>query len=172
MNSENFENWHILITNIFEKKINIYFSEVPEKYGTILYDAVEAKRNGDYEKSFKLYLMIANDTFMLPTELCRGMAKVLCCMNEYNLALLLLYYSAISRWQDAGKMLTASAYDFLILFDCMKKAKANDMAPLFKRTKDVSGRSNYKNVKSNLEISADIEVASAFLDSIEEKIKK
>ena len=51
-----------------------------------------------------------------------------------------------------NSMPTSSAADFYELRDCMVEAAKGNLMPLFKRTKEVSGNDNYRNVKTNFEI--------------------
>ena len=151
----------------------IQYSGVPTACESTITHAAVLKRRGLYDESLNEYFSVINKGYFT-TEIGRMMAKTLCAMNEYQIALIILYECAKSKWEDSvgvnpmysaifGNAMdkfkhtlpTASANDFYLLRDAIIEAKNGNLSPLYERTKEVSGQIDYRNEKSNTQIIAE-----------------
>lgn len=135
--------------------------------------AVQLKRDACYEESLSLYFEIIKESGnILSSDLCRGMAKTLCAMNEYGWAfslLLMCVANTLDRTfigQNNSKLLNASTMDCAYVALGIKKAAEGDTRLIIQRTIDVSGDSTYHSILSPYEIT---EQAKAIMDGSDKK---
>ena len=160
-----------LLDIIKQNKNVIVYDNVPAPCANIIDEATRLKRNKRYDDAISKYFE-AIQLGYFTTEMGRMMCKTLCAMNEYQLAMIVLFFCASVKWEDTVKMdsmygavlgqdvlkqfehevPTACANDFYILRDAIILAAKGDFKALFDRTKAVSGQNDYQNVKSNSQI--------------------
>ncbi len=135
--------------------------------------AVQLKRDACYEESLSLYFEIIKESGnILSTDLCRGMAKTLCSMNEYgwacSLLLMCVAYTLDTSFigQNNTRLLNECSMDCAYVALGIKKAAEGDTRLIIQRTIDVSGDSTYHSILSPYEIT---EQAKAIMDGSDNK---
>lgn len=148
MNKQNENKLNNLLNKVWNKKFKVIFMDWPPSITPALNYATELKRNGEYEEALSTYLYCINECGFLATEVARCMAKILCAMNDYYEALLVL----ITCIQTETCTPRPSESDTVLLRDCIVTAQAGNINPLFNRTKIISGNPCYTMVKSNAKL--------------------
>ena len=135
--------------------------------------AVQLKRDACYEESLSLYFEIIKECGnTLSSDLCRGLAKTLCAMNEYGWAFSLLLMCTAHTLdrsfidQDNPRLLNACSMDCAYIALGIKKAAEGDPGLLIQRTIDVSGNKSYHSILSPDEIT---EQAKAIMEGRDNK---
>lgn len=127
----------------------------PQSITPTLNYATDLKRNGNYEESLSTYLYCINECGFLSTEVARCMAKILCAMNDYYEALLVL----ITCINAENSNPRPSECDTVLLRDCLIAARNGNIKPLLNRTRSVSGNPYYTMVKPNAKLLESIDKA-------------
>lgn len=131
------------------------------------------KREAKYDESFDIYFEIIDECGdVIGVDICRGLSKTLCAMNEYDAALsLLLMCMALTLegsiiGQTDPCLLNDSSMDCAFIAMGIKKASEGRPELIMQRTIDVSGNMNYHFVLSPQEI---VERAKVIMEGTENK---
>lgn len=98
-----------LIRNVFNGELRIVFDKWPDGYDLYLNRALDQKRLQNYDASLSNYFFVVKSCNILSTELGRSICKVLICMQEYEIAIALLFKLAEVKW-DAVMTAPAELY--------------------------------------------------------------
>ena len=161
MNKQNEKALNHLLNRIWNKEFNLSFMDWPQSITPALNYATELKRSGEYEEALSTYLYCINECGFLATEVARCMAKILCAMNDYYEALLVLITCIPAETCSPRP----SEQDTIILRDCIVAARKGDIIPLFRRMKIISGNPCYTLVKSNPELLQALDKAILLLET-------
>ena len=141
------------------RSISDYIEKVKPALLEKMKQAVQLKRDTCYEESLALYFEIIKESGnTISSDLCRGMAKTLCAMNEYgwafSLLLICVAYTIDTSiiGQNNPVLLNACSMDCAYVALGIKKAAEGDTRLLIQRTIDVSGDISYHSFLSPNEI--------------------